>query len=301
MIVVGDLHIKRKEPYFSAITSFLYWLIGKYNNETILFLGDLYDSSSPHGDIEEFIASWLKQFKEVHIITGNHDYSKKSGNALLQLRQHPNISVYTDITEIIIEEKKCLLLPFKYGNIKEEYESLTGTYDYIFTHITPLECAFKDEGIQLNLRGTYIHGHTHMQKFFVDDIGNNHHVLGVPIPTRHLEEQQPHAVMSISKDGSHDSILVPQTFTYETIEFGDEPENKNNILNILNAPSMNNVYESYKGYFIREEGVTIKIDDTDCDIEETININDDIKSVFMDYSKEKALPKEIVNCCLEFL
>jgi len=159
MIIVGDLHAKYEEPFRSSINSFLEWLLSNYKDYTLIFLGDLYDSSSPHNDVRDEVASCIKQFKEVHIFDGNHDYYRIKGSAIKPLRQHDNIHIYNKVTEVKIEGHSCLMLPFKYSGMKEEYEALEGTYDYIFTHITPKECAIGDEGIDLKLNGVYIHGH----------------------------------------------------------------------------------------------------------------------------------------------
>lgn len=297
MIVIGDLHIKRKEPFLSSIRSFFEWLLQNYKDEIIVLLGDLYDSSSPHGNVEDFTAHYLKQFKEVHIITGNHDYSAKQGLSLLQLRQHDNIFVYNDVTEVKIEDSKCLLLPFKYSGIKEEYEQLTGKYDFVFSHITHPKEAFGDEGIELKVGADYyIYGHVHTQK----DYGN-HIILGVPIPTRHLEHNQVCRIANISKK-KVDIIETPVYFTYEDVEYGEMPVNKNNILNIKNAPSLISVLYKYKEFYIRDEGVTIALEDQDEEMEDIIDIDvDSFKATFVEYSKEKHISKEIVDCCLEFL
>lgn len=302
MIIVGDVHIKRIEPYLSSTCKFFEWLLQDYRNDTIVFLGDIYDSSTPHGDVSDYIAYYFKQFKEVHLLTGNHDYSKPKGNSLLQLRQHDNIFVYNTVTEVKIGKRNCLMLPFKYSNMKEEYEELNNTYNFVFTHIVPSDYAFGEEGISLNLKGSiYVHGHSHMQKDFIDKNEDKHIILGVPMPTRHLEEQQEHRILNINTENTITEIKVPQYFTYETVEYGEEPVSKYNILNIKNAPSFNDVNDMYKDSFIREEGTTIKIEDEDYDVNDIMNMLDETKKSFIEFSKKMEIQKEYVNCCLEFL
>ena len=109
-VVISDLHVKNKEPHLSSIKSFLNDLVVKYPNEDIIQLGDLWDSSSPFSENESDIISILKKFKKLHVLSGNHDQSRRSGNALLHLNHHDNIVVYDKMAEVEIEGYKCLML-----------------------------------------------------------------------------------------------------------------------------------------------------------------------------------------------
>ena len=259
MIVIGDIHAKSKEPFRSSILKFFDSMLFKYSEETVILCGDLFDTSAPHNDIIYEIVYKLLLFKKIYIINGNHDNSKIKGSVLLPFSHHDSIEVLNLVTEITIENKKCIFIPYAYNNMREEYEGLEGNYDFIFTHITPLECAFGEEGMDLKLEGTYIHGHTHIQKDFTDKHDNKHYVLGVPLPTRHLEQNQDHRILKI--DDEFTFAPVEQYFTYETINFGDEVKDKNNIINVKNAPSVQAVLDKYKGFYIREEGIEITYGD----------------------------------------
>ena len=107
-----------------------------------------------------------------------------------------------------------------------------------------------------NIKNSYIiYGHYHIQKdIYEDENYNKHHIIGVPIETRNGENQK-HKIIYI-KDTLQE-ISLPLYFTFENIQYGEFPKNKNNILNIKNAPSLKAVYELYKGYYIREEGIEI--------------------------------------------
>lgn len=300
MIIIGDVHAKNLEPFRTGINKFFDWLIESYKEETLIFLGDLFDMSSPHNKIKKEITKHLINFKQVYIITGNHDTSRKKGNVLLPLELHSNINIIEDVTEVNIEGLDCLFLPYRYGDIKEEYESLKGNYDYVFTHITPLECAFGGEGIQLNLDGIYIHGHTHIPSQFIDTNGRQHHILGVPLPTRHGEHNHRPNIFEIV-DGKINYIEVLKYFTYEDVEYGKEPSSKNNIINVLNAPSIQSVYDNYKDYYIRKAGV--KLEESSYNFtEEIIDFSKgDIKDKFKLYAKDNNLSKEVVDCVFNYL
>ena len=47
MIAIGDLHLKKKEPYYKNNKKFLDYLNDKYPYETLIFTGDETDISSP--------------------------------------------------------------------------------------------------------------------------------------------------------------------------------------------------------------------------------------------------------------
>ncbi|MCP4650343.1 MAG: hypothetical protein GY853_09740 [PVC group bacterium] len=296
IIVISDLHIKNKEPYLSATIKFFDWLLENYKDEIIIQLGDLFDESSPHNDLRNMANKYLTQFKKVYTIAGNHDYSKIKGLATLQFSEFNNVFVYDKPTIIEIENMKCLMLPYLYTNMKEQYEQLRGRYDYVFTHITPPECEFGDEGIQLNMDSVYIHGHTHTQLDFLDNRKQQHYVLGVPTTTRHLEHEQVHRIAEI-KDDKVSFIEVPQYFTFRTVEYGDEikEEWKNDIINVKNAPSMNSVHDKYKGFNIRDSGISLKEFNEDSDDAVFEFSEDALQKYFSEFSKEEDLPRNKHN------
>ena len=237
IVIIGDTHIKNSEPHLYGLRKFFEWLIQNYKDANIISLGDLYDQSSPYNPIEAEFIGYMKQFKSFHILEGNHTISRRSGSGILHLQHHDSIFIYTDKIEIEIDGHKFLMLPWKY-NAKETYESIEGNYDYILTHVTPPQCAFGDEGIQLHLKGQYIHGHTHMQIDFIDAFKQNHKVIGIPVVTRNSENQE-YRIFTI--DSKLQEIKVPIFFEYQTLNYGEFPENKNNILNIKCCPSYQSV------------------------------------------------------------
>lgn len=302
MIIIGDLHIKEKEPYRKSIFSFLEWLNENYPEEHLVLLGDVFDSSTPkwenYSEFEKFLEN---RNKTTYIVQGNHEYSKRKGSALEGIHLSKKVKVFFEKEEIEIDGINCLMLPYIYSSMKEEYEELQGEYDYIFTHITPVEQAFKDEGIQLhkNLKAkSIIHGHTHIQTEFQNN-NIKHIVLGVPIPTRHLEDDQEHKILNINKSGIKE-IKVPFYFKYETIEFGDEPSNENNILNIRNAPSFNVLFEKYKNYYIRKEGTTLTFMGDEINLDEMDKYITDIEKSFVEFAHSEGVGEKIVDCFLEY-
>jgi len=298
IVIIGDTHIKSSEYHLYGLRKLFEWLLDNYKDANVISLGDIYDVSSPHNSLESEFIGYFKQFKSFHILEGNHTLSKRSGSALQHLTHHDNIHVYQNKTEIEIEDNKFLILPWKY-NAKEEYEKLEGKYDYILTHVTPPQVAFGDEGIQLNLKGIYIHGHTHMQSSFVDINKQKHFVVGIPVVTRNGENQE-YQVLTIDNK-VFDSVKVPVFFEYETLEYPELPKNKNNILNIIKAPSYEVVYEKYRGYNIRHEGIKLLMTEGVFEQEEFSFESGNLIQKFQLYAKEKSLQSEFSELCLNYI
>jgi hypothetical protein len=208
----------------------------------------------------------------------------------------------TDIQEINLDGNKLLCFPYKLSSMKEEYENYKSDekIDFVITHITPPECAFADEGIQLNIDcKKYIHGHTHERTRFKDKYNREHFVIGVPLPTRNGEKCN--SILKINDDKSIEEIEVPEFLKIENIEYGNLPENKDWIYNIKNAPSFQSVNDMYKDYYIRKEGITIKREESEIEFEISEKENKSLQEEFKVYSVEKGLSKEVINCCYDYL
>ena len=104
MIVISDLHIKNSDVHLYGARQFFKWLLENYRDEIIIQLGDFWDTISPHSSIEDEFIGYIKQFKEFHILQGNHDVSKRSGLASKHLHHHENIFVYDEATVKEFEE-----------------------------------------------------------------------------------------------------------------------------------------------------------------------------------------------------
>lgn len=274
VIIVGDIHAKEKLIYKQAQLKFLDWLHDNYKDDIIVQLGDFFDSSSiNHGVVEEFIGI-VKKFKEFHIISGNHDQSKRMNNILKSMKHQSNIYIYESDAEIKLENNRCLMLP--YQSDCKYYEDLDGEYDFIFTHTTPKEAAFGGDFIDLSkLKGELVYGHIHVKA---------PNILGVPIITRNGEKNNP--ILKIKEDGSTEEIIPPVFFDIIDLEFGEEIPNKDYLYNIKNAPSVKSVYDKYPIFNVRDEGITI------------LYKNDDENNIVLNKS-ENDLPKLYKTFCEE--
>jgi len=293
MVYVADLHIKEKEIYRNASFKFLNWLSDNYLNDEIILGGDLFDASSINHDIVSEVTRILKQFRKIHIVTGNHDYSKRLSNILLSLQHHENIFVYDKETEIIIEGKKCLMLPYRYN--MDHYKTMEWEGDFCFAHFTPIQEQFDNEGIDtLGIKAKKIFGHIHTANEYEN---GNLIIPGVPVITRYLEQNNP--ILEI-KGNTVTKIEAPKFFDICDIEFGDGI-NLDYLYNIKNVPSYEALYKMYPAINIREEGVTLlQKDDGGTNIDFKFK-EDSLKDYFVNFCREKELSRNIASTGIKYM
>jgi len=294
MIYVADLHIKEKEIYRRASLKFLNWLLDNYKDEIIIQGGDLFDASSINHQIVYDVTDILKQFKEFHIVSGNHDFSRRLNSILLPLSHHKNISVYSDMTEKTIEGMKCLFMPFMYN--MDVYKTIKWQGDLCFTHFTPVEEQFDGEGIDTtNIKAKKIFGHIHVAN---EHENGNLIIAGVPCITRNGESNNP--ILEI-KNNQIKKIEVPKFFDIVNIKYGDEV-NPDYLYNVKNAPSYEALYKMYPEINIREEGITLlqKDDDTNNNIDFKFK-EDSLKNYFVEFCKEKELSRAIASTGIKYM
>jgi len=298
-IHVGDIHCKEKQPFKQASLNFLNWLLENYKEETIIQGGDFFDSSSHQHKYMDEIIQIISQFKDFRIINGNHDQSARLGSILFPLRQHKNITIYDGIFEIIIDDINLILLPFQ--NSYKDYENLKVEdyrFDYSINHFTPIQEAFSNEGIELKFKvnTAHIFNHIHRHREFIDNFGNNVLITGSIMDTRFGEQGWEKNIYRVSKE-SYEKISVPQFFTYETVSYGEVPESKDNIINVIDAPNKKLVFEKYKEYYIREAGIKLlRTENTQGTFKQEFE-STNILQKFKKYSIDKALSKEVSEEC----
>lgn len=308
IIYVGDSQISEKEPLKQGVVTFWDWLYSTYPDATIIHGGDFFEKSNHHHSLVDQMLGIILKFKDIHIVVGNHDKSQTFGCILETFKRHPNIKVYDDLTFFKVEGINFIALPYKgsknkeYENIKNE--SLIEEVDYSVCHFEPIQESFnKQTGVELkfNPKIAHIFSHIHRHREFIDNYGNKVLIAGGVVPIKNGEQDWEKNVYVLEKKG-YSKIKVPQIFTYETIEYGSFPANKNNILNVIKAPSVPSVHSMYKDYYIREEGIELLIDETQYEGDSVFEFNaEDNKKSFVEYGKEKGVRKEIVEKGLEYL
>jgi len=242
---------------------------------------------------EMFYEFLSKRKNKTYILKGNHDISSNKGFCLSSISHgHKGVFVYEEKAEVEIEGIKCLMLPWIH-NYKEEYEQIKWKGDYCFLHVTNSEDAFGSEGVELkDIDAIQIYGHTHTRRL----VNDRKIVQGVPLATRNKEVVNP--LIKIIDNNTYEFVDMPIYFEFQTLEYQQLPENKNNILNIINAPSSKAVYETYKGYYVRDEGIELLRTENEQTLSEMKQVFEGMNLVnsFVEYEKEEThLKKEIYD------
>jgi hypothetical protein len=302
IIVVGDIQIQNQEPQRSSCLKFLQWLLENHKDDTILQAGDFFDKSSIHHNLTDEVLEILMQFKDFRILSGNHDFSDRLGNILKPWRHYNNITIYTKQTEFEIDGISFIVLPSLPYNEKEEYEKIEGQWDYSICHFTPIQEAFGGEGIELKFKTNIAHlfAHIHRHREFIDNFGNKALITGSVINYRYGEQEWEKNIYKITKEG-YEKIKVPFFFTYETLEFGQEPSDPNNILNIKEVPSWEELHKKYGNYNIRREGLEFIQTEENLTFDRKEFEHSDLAQKFNIFSIDAGIPKNVEERCYYYI
>lgn len=183
MIIEGDLQIRSDKStyndasvHYLARKNYIEWILSSdLNIEENIFcsLGDFFELSHPTPRDMKLAIYYLSNLKckRKIIIAGNHDYDRyRNSYSIDPLAEIPGVELIKKPIDLVIEGVSFKILPFFYDYIfsdlesmKKEYESLSGTYDFILTHVSDETQNFGGtEGINLsNLKGERLQGHIH--------------------------------------------------------------------------------------------------------------------------------------------
>jgi predicted phosphodiesterase len=262
ILFIGDNHFKDHPSFLEGLRR-LYkeHFIPNYKDCTLILTGDVLDSAvKVRWNLYNEIIELLKQFKSVHIVTGNHDISDTTGNCLLPLMHQGNFTVYTQPTEVTIESHTFLMLPHTTHEQMKSYEEMEGEYDYIVTHFAPPGKAWGVGEIELKklkARQAVIYGHIHDYEIYRDRNDNFNLIIGVPQTTRNGETRRKMYGV-IHPSGEYELRECPVFFDILTIPYGLIPEDKTMMYNVVDAPSIDVALDFYKDFLIRREGIQTK-------------------------------------------
>lgn len=185
IIAFGDLHLSNSRPWSKTVSEdTVNYIINHPDNvpeNSMILLGDLTDKSSVDGEVTELLSTLFYgiRCKELHICLGNHDgeiknneltYTYKFASTLQDLST--KVFIYTDMTEVTIDGKKCLFLPHKFpteNTSNKDYENIpepirSNFYDIIITHLMDSRCLFPSpERLDYSYLKTkfWLQGHIH--------------------------------------------------------------------------------------------------------------------------------------------
>lgn len=308
MLVIGDLHLMRNWIKKQQVENFFEWLHKQdcfTKEKNIVFLGDLFEIPCPDVSLVVFylqVFSKIWKDKTIYLLEGNHDHNLTE-NALDYFTVLDNVKLIKDLQELEIEGRKCLFLPdYSYEGtdklpMEEYYSSLKGEYDYIFAHVMDETQNFGSKFCDLkNVKGKRLFGHIHTSTL---EKGGNY--LGSAVKNSSTEKDDNKVLALINADGLK-LVQVPSFLEYETVNYGDEPNCKDNLLllNVTGAPSKAEAEEFYEAKFknIKLNKVTTK--------RQLILSSEAIDEVsesasWEAFSKEKKLPETVDAICRELL
>jgi predicted phosphodiesterase len=300
---ISDLHYKSTQPYKKSIDKFMEEVvIPKYKDVPLIFLGDEIDSGSPKYELVHHFISYLQNFKEVYLLKGNHTNHYHNGSLQFVYAHLSNVVVIDEQTTLEIDGKKVLFLPYT-KNPEEDYSNISQEehFDICCYHLHSLQSDEFGEKIDLSYINAdlFIEGHSHNHKIYEDSKKRDVVIPGVILPSRHGEKYG-NIVEIEGKTSEYKLIEVPKYFEYENVEYPNLPSHKDNIINVLNAPSIESVYDTYKDCYIRDTGITIKYGEEEVE-EDSEYMNNDLKKEFSTYCELEKKPKSILNKGLKYL
>jgi|GEM_PF-1573196 len=313
LIVCSDLHLTSKEPFYKSKKLFINWFVEQdYNNKdnVLLFLGDIFDKCPPDPITNELVIDFFNKlkFKEIIVLSGNHDYSGIiKQNALIILDKYNTVNVVYQAENKLIEGLDCLLLPFYYDNtynlpkMYDYYSNLPKDkfkreYDYIFTHIEDESINFGNKkGIDLSyIKGKRVQGHIHKNM-----IG----YLNTPLVNRYDERNNKGYILEIEKDKKEKIYTVPQFLDYYDIEYPNDLifDIDIPVFTISNVEDVDNVKNYYISKYKDKQLYFRNFVKNKQDIKDNENSYDidnlSIETIFNEFIIEKQLNDYVVDKC----
>lgn len=263
LIAVGDVHATSDRPWDQAYKLFFRWFLRQpsLNSSDNIFLqvGDFFDASTMTGDLAHDALEFFQNMncKTRIVLSGNHDYRPRWGNALEILRR-VNVHVVRDPEIQDLNGYPVMLLPYIYGNMKATHEQFA--YDNrmnaraVFGHFadrdmfgTELDLSFLEKGVDGCTVEHIMLGHDHSQ---------THNYIGSVYPTAYSERNRSHRIYTLDLEtGVKESVALPTFLNYIDVDFQTDPATLKFdypvILDIYNAPSVHAATEKFP-FRIRE-------------------------------------------------
>lgn len=164
LVNLGDVHFRDDHPWnIKVCQDFLEWYktwpLNNENND-LLLAGDLVEKNLLSGLVAYFLELFwtYTKFRSMHICVGNHDLKIVNNRPQLAYefyKNKSNVFIYSEATEVVIDGKKVLFLPYytdqnKYGYLMSEYYSnistnplFTNDYDLVIGHFSGLDAGFE--------------------------------------------------------------------------------------------------------------------------------------------------------------
>ena len=281
--IIGDTHIRKEEPYFSAVNQMFKELYSLCKSgDTIIQTGDFFHSYKPFPKEYSLAVYWIELFSlkgvKLLILSGNnaHEYHHlQKTYAIDPLESFKNVTLIKDIEVLTIEDISFLFLPWLpdslirekgFETIEDYLKSSIETsrlkeISYFIYHYEDetvfmggdnrgIDFSFVEEMIPGIIR---IGGHIHLKS-------NNY--IGTPFQMRFDEKGQAGEYFTIESNKiirhSFKQLIIHKELDFEEEVPIPEFDGQNFVLNIINAPSIDSVYEKFKKEHIFINDISLK-------------------------------------------
>ena len=324
--IVGDLHLRKEEPFRSACISVLNRVSeGLTAEDTLIFLGDFFHTSRPYPE-ELKVANDFFHKCPAHIVilAGNHEY--------LKTRDTFVEDAFSDEIEFIQTptlKDCCLFLPWlpeerlEGITLKEFYEAYLSEIDIDSDDHRPLYVAyhFEDEktfmgiddlGVDLSIleerfpsRRIYrLGGHIHNSSFSED---GGH--VGTPYVTRKDETDREESFYLEAEEGGYawsslHKVTIPCQILYKTLFFEELEdfnfdENVSYILSVLDIPSSETLFDWKKKFpNVYVEDYTLKFGGDRIIVQDNSSLPQSILDFLKLFIKQNKIDKDTANYLL---
>lgn len=242
--VVGDIHLRSEEPFFSTTKKFLFDLLEKpFDSEeryVLIFTGDFFHRSRPYSEELACARQFFEMAKErdisIYILAGNHEYFRERDTWAEDVFKDYDIHFYDSPTCVDIQGSLFLMLPwvstyiikknFNKQTLKEFYshiiskldfsKSLDGCnlqaykYLYVIYHFEDETCftGSEDIGVDLSKLNEMFHGKVVRVGGHIHNPDKNY--LGTPYATRKDETDMIRRTLIIKSND--------EGYEYETVK-----------------------------------------------------------------------------------
>lgn len=329
VVFMGDIHLRDDKEYFKIICmNFLDWYksweLNRPGNSLVL-AGDLVENALLTGTVADYLEKFAmySRFDGVYVCVGNHDIRKvNDANQLAYefLKNKPTFHIYEEVSEIDVDGRKGLLLPYFKGvnyfgqTMGEYYGSLWNNprfqkhYDFVLGHFNDESIVFGGElDVVRNLdkldAGRILLGHIHTRYIRPD------RYIGSVFACKKGENDSSRAVQILDDEGWREEPL-PVFNEFINVTYPDRlPKSKCQvpIYTILNCGSESVARSKYGNVFIKK--VTSNLVDStvrrrvswDSGFETIKNLN--MMDMFDEFAKiqNPPLSQDVIDECKGYL
>lgn len=285
--ILGDIHIRKEEPYYSAIDQMFRKLYEVCKpGDTIIQLGDFFHSYKPFPKEYSLAFYWIEAFSlrgvKFIILSGNnaHEYHHlQKTYAIDPLISFKNVSIIKDIEVLTIDKVSFLFLPWMpeslikergFEKVEDYLKSFVETNSlkniiYFMYHYED-ETVFmggENRGIDFSFVEEMIPG--------IARIGGHIHLksdnyIGAPFQMRFDEKGQVGEFFTINSELTGDSRVTnhfSQFIIHKEISFEEkvpipEFDGQKFVVNVVDAPSVDSVYDKFKKEYIFINDISLK-------------------------------------------